>query len=120
MTVAWQVPVGNIPRSLTVTCRGELTRVASPGEMVTVCGVFLPKRYTGFRAMKAGLISDTYLEASDVAKHKESYEKTHADEAMERRIDEAAAARESFSLLAKSIAPEIYGEKRGLCQPLRR
>lgn len=40
-----QVPMGSIPRTLSVTVRGELTRIAAPGEMVTLCGVFLPKRY---------------------------------------------------------------------------
>ena len=39
-----QVPMGHVPRSLTVHCRGELTRIASPGNEVTIDGVFLPQR----------------------------------------------------------------------------
>ena len=63
--------------------------------------------------MKAGLISDTYLEASDVWKHKESYEATgeQLDEKMASRIDAAAAEPDVFSRLARSIAPEIYGHE---------
>jgi DNA replication licensing factor MCM7 len=95
--------VGNIPRSLTVTCRGELTRLCGPGEMVTVCGVFLPKRYTGFRGMQAGLIADTYLEASDVVRQKESYANLVADAAMEARLDEAAEQPDVFSKLARCL-----------------
>ncbi len=31
-----QVPVGHIPRTLTVICKGEMTRKASPGDVVTI------------------------------------------------------------------------------------
>lgn len=44
-----QVPVGNIPRSMTVSVRGENTRAAQPGDHVTISGVFLPLLRTGFR-----------------------------------------------------------------------
>ena len=36
-----QVPVGNIPRSMTVITRGEVTRRASPGDHVLFTGVSL-------------------------------------------------------------------------------
>ena len=39
-----QVPVGNIPRSMTVITRGEVTRRASPGDHVLVTGVSLSER----------------------------------------------------------------------------
>lgn len=58
-----QVPVGNIPRSLTVLCRGEVTRKAVPGDHIAVTGIFLPLLRTGFRQIQQGLLSDTYLEA---------------------------------------------------------
>jgi DNA replication licensing factor MCM7 len=106
-----EVPVGNIPRSLTVTCRGVNTRSCSPGEMVTVNGVFLPKRYTGFRGMRAGLISDTYLEAAGIVKHKESYAEVHTNDEMAERIAEANEDPEIFSKLSRSIAPEIFGHE---------
>lgn len=57
-----QVPVGNIPRSMTVVARGERTRQAMPGDHVTVTGVYLPLAKTGFRQMTQGLLSDTFLE----------------------------------------------------------
>ena len=46
--------MGHIPRSMSVHCRGELTRLASPGDVVTIDGVFLPQRVAegGYRAMK--------------------------------------------------------------------
>ena len=46
-----QVPVGNIPRSITVLVEGENTRIAQPGDHVSVTGIFLPILSTGFRQM---------------------------------------------------------------------
>lgn len=57
------VPVGNIPRSLTVLCRGETTRQALPGDHITVSGVFLPLLRTGFRQIAQGLLSETFMDA---------------------------------------------------------
>lgn len=58
-----QVPVGNIPRSMTVICRGEITRLAQPGDHVSITGVFLPLLKHGYNQIAQGLLSDTYLEA---------------------------------------------------------
>ena len=58
-----QVPVGNIPRSMTVIAKGETTRLAVPGDHVAVTGVFLPMMKTGFRQLTQGLLSETFLEA---------------------------------------------------------
>lgn len=58
-----QVPVGNIPRSMTVIARGELTRLAVPGDHVAITGIFLPMMRSGFMRMRQGLMSDTFLEA---------------------------------------------------------
>lgn len=43
------MPVGNIPRSITVLVEGENTRIAQPGDHVSVTGIFLPILRTGFR-----------------------------------------------------------------------
>jgi DNA replicative helicase MCM subunit Mcm2 (Cdc46/Mcm family) len=40
-----QVPMGHIPRSMVVHCRGETTRLCTPGDIVTIAGIFLPVRY---------------------------------------------------------------------------
>lgn len=57
------MPVGHIPRSLNVFCRGEVTRQAQPGDHVLITGVFLPLARAGFRQLVSGLLSETYLEA---------------------------------------------------------
>ena len=69
-----QVPVGHIPRSMTVIARGDLTRKVNAGEVATISGVFLPTPFTGVRAIRAGLIADTYLEAMDLELEKKSYD----------------------------------------------
>lgn len=60
------VPVGHIPRSITVYARGDLTRLATPGDHVQICGIFLPIKIEGFKAVSSGLLSDTYLEAHKI------------------------------------------------------
>ena len=44
-----------------------------PGDAVTVSGIFLPEPFTGFRAMKAGLVTSTFLDAQAVSLDKKSY-----------------------------------------------
>jgi len=107
-----QVPVGNIPRTLTVYARGENTRICRPGDHVGITGVFLPLLKTGFRAMQSGgLLSDTYLEAHSIVK----LNKTEDEEMLAEQLSEEEAARicedDFYAKLTNSIAPEIYGHE---------
>jgi DNA replication licensing factor MCM7 len=106
-----QVPIGHIPRSLTVVTRGELTRSTTAGDTITLSGIFVPTPFTGFRAMRAGLITDTYVEATSIEKHKKSYGDVQLSEEMENRIDDAAEDPDIYSKLSRSLAPEIYGHE---------
>lgn len=107
--MAEQVPIGQIPRSLTVLCHGSLVRQVNPGDVVDISGVFLPTPYTGFQAMKAGLLTDTYLEAHYIRQHKKAYSEMIIDPLLVRRIDKYRQSGQVYELLAKSIAPEIFG-----------
>ncbi|KAJ6873344.1 hypothetical protein NC651_032274 [Populus alba x Populus x berolinensis] len=98
--LAEHVPKGHIPRSMTVHFRGELTRKVAPGDVVELSGIFLPIPYTGFRAMRAGLVADTFLEAM--------YE-PRGDE--EKQIASLAEDGDIYNKLAQSLAPEIYGHE---------
>ncbi|KAL4116871.1 hypothetical protein PRIC2_012323 [Phytophthora ramorum] len=107
-----QVPMGHIPRSLTVYLRGELTRTCEPGALVTICGVFLPLPYSPQRQMQMGLVTETYLEATDVVNHKKRYSAMESSEAMESavlRLQEGGA--NVYEMLSQSLAPEIYGHE---------
>jgi DNA replication licensing factor MCM7 len=115
-----QVPMGHIPRSMSIHCRGELTRLASPGDIVTVDGIFLPQRIaeSGYRAMKAGLITTTYLDAHNIIVHKKSFDESMIDTlnederiALEAEISKVASSDDPVGALASSIAPEIFGHE---------
>lgn len=105
------VPVGHVPRSITAHCRGELTRQCTPGDIVTICGIFLPQRFTGFQGMKAGLISDTFLEVMFVDKEKKGYGEIEGNCDVDKVIDDIADSPDAYSRLARSIAPEIFGHE---------
>uniref|UniRef100_A0A7S4NB39 DNA replication licensing factor MCM7 n=1 Tax=Odontella aurita TaxID=265563 RepID=A0A7S4NB39_9STRA len=114
-----QVPMGHIPRSMSVHCRGDLTRMACPGDVVTIDGVFLPQRVaeSGYRAMQAGLVSTTFLEAQNVAVHKKSYDESQENSSQEERraLDKAvmsiATGPDPVGALSSAIAPEIFGHE---------
>ncbi|GAB0492932.1 hypothetical protein MMPV_004202 [Pyropia vietnamensis] len=110
-----QVPVGHIPRTLTVQLSGELTRSATAGDVVAVSGIFLPLPYSGLRALKAGMLADTYLEATAVAQLKKDYADMDGGAASNPETAAALAALAAdanvYSRLARSIAPEIWGHE---------
>ncbi|KAE9578848.1 DNA replication licensing factor mcm7 [Colletotrichum fructicola] len=107
--LAEQVPIGQIPRTLTVLCYGTSVRKVNPGDVVDISGIFLPTPYTGFKAMRAGLLTDTFLEAHHIVQHKKAYSEMIVDAKLVRRIDQYRQSGQVYELLAKSIAPEIYG-----------
>lgn len=82
-----QVPQGATPRSLVVHLRASLTRTCKPGDAVIVSGIFLPQPYTGFKAMRAGLLTTTFLEAMSVTQEKKSYAQTAEDATLRAQID---------------------------------
>ncbi|GLT43135.1 hypothetical protein SLA2020_171060 [Shorea laevis] len=109
--LAEHVPKGHIPRSMTVHLRGELTRKVAPGDVVELSGIFLPVPYTGFRALRAGLVADTYLEAMSVTHFKKKYEDYELGEEEEEQIARLAEDGDIYNKLARSLAPEIYGHE---------
>jgi len=106
-----QVPVGNIPRSLTVYCRGETTRAATPGDHVSVTGVFLPQLKTGFRALQQGLLTDSYMEAHRVVKMNKTQQNEKDEGELSSEEINTLTQDDFYGQLAKSIAPEIYGHE---------
>eukprot|EP00970_Alexandrium_tamarense_P019984 scaffold14699_cov179-Alexandrium_tamarense.AAC.2 len=115
-----QVPMGHVPRSMSIHCRGELTRQVSPGDVVTIDGVFLPQRVaeSGYRAMKAGLVATTFLEAQNIVVHKKSYDdsaSSYLSEEEKAKLDEEirviATGDDPVGMLSTAIAPEIFGHE---------
>ncbi|KAH8980360.1 MCM-domain-containing protein [Lactarius hatsudake] len=104
-----QVPVGHIPRSVTVHVNGSLTRTMSPGDIVHLGGIFLPIPYTGFQAVRAGLLTDTYLEAHYIHQLEKQYSEMEVTAEMRAAIERLHDDPTVYQTLAFSIAPEIYG-----------
>ena len=117
-----QVPMGHVPRSMSVYCRGELTRLANPGDVVTMDGIFLPQRVSesgSYRARRgAGLITTLFLEAQHILVHKKSYEESLMDTLSEEErakmdadVLDIAMSEDPIGRLSASIAPEIFGHE---------
>jgi hypothetical protein len=79
--------------------------------------ILLPVPYTGFRAVRAGLLTDTYLEIHHIQHLKERYATLgHDTEALERVrtfIEETTRHKKGsiYTILSRSIAPEIWGHE---------
>lgn len=99
-----EIPTGNIPQQVKIFARGELTRKCSPGDEVTVCGVYLPLPVQGMKALKTGPIAYTIIEAMHIEKFKNINIGPEIDESIFEEHD-------LYKKLSKSIAPEIYGHE---------
>ena len=108
-----QVPVGHIPRSITVQCKGEATRSCGPGDIVVICGIFLAQKQPGFRSGNHRVTSTTYLEACTVEQQKQNYADMSSglDAEAQKIVQEISEDPDPYSRLAQSIAPEIFGHE---------
>lgn len=103
-----QVPVGSIPRALTVYCYGENTRKAQPGDQVQITGCLAPTLASGFKQMSGGLITDVVLDAHFIKNNRNDTEECEEVVMTEEEM-EILSQENIYDLLAYSIAPEIYG-----------
>ncbi|WIA16663.1 hypothetical protein OEZ85_013326 [Tetradesmus obliquus] len=104
-----EVPPGATPRCISVHLRGDVTRSAKAGDTVCIGGIFLPEPFTGWKALKAGLLASTYLEVQEVQQLKETYDEALVSDEDVAAIEELGRQGGLFERLAASIAPEIYG-----------
>ncbi|KAK6962409.1 DNA replication licensing factor mcm7 [Biomphalaria glabrata] len=104
-----QVPVGNIPRAMTIYCRGETTRKCQPGDHVSVTGIFLPLMREGFQQIVQGLMSDTFLEAHRIVQMNKTEDDLNDVQELTPEELKLVAEDDFYDKLASSIAPEIYG-----------
>lgn len=104
-----QTPIGSIPRSFTVHCRGGLVRQCTPGDVISLCGVFLPKVQDGGFAYKDHLTHDTYLEASRIDQEKKKFCELYLSNETLEQIELESMKETTYHKLANSICPEIFG-----------
>ena len=106
-----QVPVGHIPRCMTIRCSGEQTRKCSPGDIVTISGIYLMDRKVSYAGTRARVLVTTYIDATDVKKDKQGYDEAAKKVGAHRRVQEVARGVSPYHQLASSIAPEIFGHE---------
>jgi DNA replication licensing factor MCM7 len=107
------VPVGHIPRSITIYSRGETTRQCIPGNHVSIDGVYMPIVLTGFQAFSSasGLLSDTFLEAHRIVLINKTEDEELVDDEITKEELRQLQEDNFYEKLAQSIAPEIYGHE---------
>jgi DNA replication licensing factor MCM7 len=76
---------------------------------VELAGIYLPEPFTGWKAMKAGLLTSTYLEVEHVHQTRASYSSVVPTQEMVDEVERLGEEGNVFDRLAASIAPEIYG-----------
>eukprot|EP01103_Thecamoeba_quadrilineata_P016266 TRINITY_DN5389_c0_g1_i1.p1 TRINITY_DN5389_c0_g1~~TRINITY_DN5389_c0_g1_i1.p1 ORF type:complete len:507 (+),score=72.97 TRINITY_DN5389_c0_g1_i1:849-2369(+) len=108
---AEEVPIGHTPRTLWVHCRGDLTRQCSPGDVVSVSGIFLPSPQTAFRSRSSSNNSETYVEAMHILQHKKNYSDFVLTPQLDQQVDSFVSEGNVYERLARSLAPEIYGHE---------
>lgn len=96
---------------MTIHLYGNQTRAVSPGDVVHVGGIFLPIPYEGFKAIKLGLLTDSYLEAHHIHQLKKQYEAMQLTPKIEADIAQLKTDPSLYAKLASSIAPEIFGHE---------
>lgn len=108
-----QVPIGHIPRTMTLMMLGELTRQCTPGDHVSITGIFLPVEKSGYGLKTGGLASNTYIRVHYVTQ----LNKTEDDElnlepmSQEEAIDFVSQPDNFLNKISSSIAPEIHGHE---------
>ena len=95
---------------MTVHLYGPLTRQVNPGDVVHLGGIFLPTPYTGFQAIRAGLLTDTYLECHYADQQKKQYDQIEMSPEVQQAVMELRNDPDLYNKLAASIAPEIFGQ----------
>ncbi|CAG8471211.1 29997_t:CDS:2, partial [Racocetra persica] len=103
-----QVPIGHIPRTMTILLHGPLTRSVSPGDVVNVSGIFQATPHYGYKGGNT-LLTDVYLEGQYVHQLKKQYDKMEKIPEIQEKVYKLAKDPEVYTKLSRSIAPEIYG-----------
>ena len=107
------MPIGHVPRTMNIVAKGVTTKACSPGDIINITGVYMPAPFSGFQAMRAGLIHDTYLEAFRISRDKQNFKESFLTEEALEKVNNYKGGCESdtqlYERLAMSICPEIFG-----------
>lgn len=102
-------PAGQIPRSISVVCEGDLVDKAKPGDRVQVTGVYQP-----FAQLQGDFTTGIFpakLIATNISLLKEMTEAPFVSDDV-KNIKNIAAREDAFELLSRSFAPSICGHEK--------
>lgn len=103
--------MGSTPRTFMVNAIGDLTKLVKPGDYVRISGIYTAEPYSGFKGMRAGLLCSCYTDAMDIEIEKISFSDIEISNEDLVRIQEMSEKQDIYELMARSIAPEIYGHE---------
>lgn len=72
-------------------------------------GIYLPIAYSGFRGLRAGLITDTYLSAMHIHHVNAQYKELSISKDIEEKMNTMEENENIYENLSRSIAPQIFG-----------
>lgn len=70
------MPIGHVPRTIKILAKGTNTRKCGPGDIISVTGVYMPAPFVGFKAVRAGLTHDTFIDAYKIVKDKQNFKES--------------------------------------------
>ena len=85
-----------------VVAKGEITRRCSPGDMVSVTGIFMPQPSYGFK--RTGLFQDTFVEAFEIMKEKQNFRETILTEERMERVNDIRGTCESDNAVFRRLS----------------
>ena len=82
-----QVPMGHVPRTMSIIAKGTTTRQCGPGDIIKVTGIFAPSPLDGKnRAQRIGTLLNMHIDAFQITKFKKSFTAT-LDENIREKIE---------------------------------
>lgn len=106
------MPIGHVPRSLDLIAKGPMTRQCSPGDIVSVTGIYMPAKPDKYNPMRSALTHATHIEVFLIHKEKQNFREVMLSEQMHQKVNELKSSmseQELFKRMADSICPEIFG-----------
>lgn len=104
-----ETPIGSVPRTFTLYCRGSNVRKCGPGDIVNCTGTFMTKVAARKFGIRDSLLQETYIEAMDIEKTKHSYNDIKLSDEDIEQLKSDSRRKDFMKKLIKSLAPEIYG-----------
>jgi DNA replication licensing factor MCM3 len=101
-------PAGQLPRSIEIVAEDDLVDLCKPGDRVYIAGVYRAVPGVGQRSGGSGVFRSIVV-ANDVLHVNEDASKPQLTENDLYLIHQVASNEGHFDILARSIAPSIYG-----------